>query len=159
VNTFDPVAAAGELLAEFKVGDIVPADTVTELTGTRLPVGNDTFAVGQELVFERLQRVGALREELLKTHKILAISENHALELVRPEHQVDAALRRVKLKTDQVLRRGVNEVANLDMAGLPNLLIAEQHDAMTYLDALRLALNPRSRRLKVANVTPLKIAP
>jgi hypothetical protein len=58
----------------------------------------------------------------------------------------------MKMKMDRVLRRGVDEVLNLDTSGPLNSLIMEQSNAASYLDALRLALNPRSRRLKIATL-------
>jgi hypothetical protein len=66
---------------------------------------------------------------------------------------------RVKTKVDKVLRRGVNEVLNLGVNGPSDPLAMEQSNAAVYLDALRLALNPRSRRLRIANVVTLKAAP
>lgn len=158
MNVFNPVAVAKNIVARYKPGDVIGADTVSELVDVREPRNDDLFGIGKALVLDRLQRVSLLREELLETHKILAVSEAGGLELVLPAHQIDRALLRVKLKVDKVLRRGVGEVLNLGVNGPLDPLAMEQRDAAVYLDALRLALNPRSRRLKIANVVPLKAA-
>jgi hypothetical protein len=144
---FDPVAVADALLAQFKVGDTVPPDIVNTLIGTRAPLPHDLFSVGQALLFERMNRVTALRTELLGRN-ILALSEEGALVLILPQHQVDRAFDIVKNKVDRVLRHGVNAVSRLDTTGLSNSLIAEQHDVAAHLDMLRRALNPASRKLK-----------
>jgi hypothetical protein len=148
MSVFNPIATVDSILSHYSVGDIVPAEALSEFIDTRSPEDHDTFGVAKQLLFERLTRIKQLRDEFL-SRKILAIQEENTLVLIKPVHHVDRALRRVKHKVDAVLRRGVHEVANLDMAGLPSDLITEQHDAAVYLDNLRTALNPRSRRLRI----------
>jgi hypothetical protein len=157
---FDPVAAAAAVLAEFAPGDLVPTETISAIVGIRMPDDeNDSWGFGRTLVLERVIRTGALIGVLLKTHKVYAQrGPSGSLELIRPGDQIGRALAKLKREMDKDLKSAGLAIVNLDLGGaLPDQKdadhvdprrLSDRSDALNYVDTLRRALNPKSRRLR-----------
>jgi hypothetical protein len=148
-NVFDPADIVDKLLSSYGVGDIVEADAVSDLLGARLPLDTDTYAIAKELTFHRLSRVELVVSELLRRN-ILADQKNYALHLIAQPHRVDYSMRDMRKVIVKGLRNATREIVNFQTTDADQM--AERNDALAYLDTLRMALNPRSRRLKIAVV-------
>ena len=153
-NVFDPADIVDKLLSNYGVGDIVDADALSDLLGARLPLDTDTYAIAKELTFHRLSRVELVVGELLRRN-ILADLKNYALHLIAQEHRVDYSMRDMRKVILKGLKNATREVINFQTDDPDQM--AERNDALAYLDTLRMALNPRSRRLKLAVVKPALI--
>ena len=155
MNILDPVATTDIILSQYKIGDIIEADALSEILEARLPVDTDTYGVAKELTFQRLTRVDLVRSELLRRN-VLADVKNYALHLIAQEHRVDYSMRDMRKVILKGLKHASSEIINFQTND--GVQMAERNDALAYLDTLRLALNPRSRRLKIDNVVVMKTA-
>jgi hypothetical protein len=146
---YNPHEAAAALVRRYKYGDIVPAAQLAEYLGLRLTRPDETYQEGVALDWRRLDRRVRLFKVLLNEHKIFVEADwNGGIELVRPDEQVDRVLKAMRGGVDRELRNATLALSNLDTTGLTNTQITDQHNAVAYADALRQALNPKSRRLK-----------
>jgi hypothetical protein len=149
MNDFDPVKVTDAILSQYKIGDIIPADTLSDFLDAPIPQGDQRFDIAQDMNFLRLVRTAAVQKELLRRN-VLGDLKKYALHLIAQEHRVDYSVREAKKKISKSLKDAMNEIINFETND-PNLM-AERNDMLNYLDTLHTALNPRSRRMKVINL-------
>lgn len=144
--TFDPKQAAANLLAlGFSRGEKVSADMISTILDCRLPAPTDTWEAGRHQALVRLNRMTLLRDALLERRVLAFPGKGGGLDLVARGEHIDRALDEMKKDVDKALRESAERIAGLDVEGLPNALIASQHDAAAYVDGLRRALKPNGR--------------
>lgn len=137
--------AVKQIIEQFHPGDLIPEKIMSELLMCSPPQDTDLFSDASRKLLTRLARFKRMTDVLLKEYNFLILpAPKGAAEFIRPEEQVDRALEEMRHDVSKRLRDATLRISCLQT----NIGAVEQANAANYVDSLRRAINPNSRRLK-----------
>lgn len=117
----DPIwrQAAREVVHEFRYGDTIPKEWLLSHLGITLPKDKLTMTEYQNLSFDMLSKIDALREELLcKYQRYLLNVRGVGYQIVQPPQQTTTAMARLHKEMRRSLAQAMSALVNVNNKAL-----------------------------------------